>query len=269
MPRDHRAGHDTAWSVWNAEGHLPVVMIHCSLAHHQSLKPLAHALPKQARIIAFDMPGHGASADWSGQGDFQTLTADIGHSFVGEHAGKMHLVGHSFGGTVALRMIVDRPEKIASLTLIEPVFFAAARADDPATYAEHRTEFAPFSTAMETGDMTEAARVFTRFWGTGQPWANLPEAIREDLTHRIHLIPAGAPAIEDDIHNILARLEKVTCPVNLISGENSPPIVRAIHAALAARIPHAKQHQIAGAGHMVPLSHPKEVAACVAFGSGG
>jgi lipase len=40
--------------------------------------------------------------------------------------GPVHLIGHSFGATVALRLAIEAPERVASLTLIEPVLFAAA-----------------------------------------------------------------------------------------------------------------------------------------------
>jgi lipase len=41
------------------------------------------------------------------------------------------VIGHSFGGTVALRLAVERPDLVRSLVLIEPVFVAALLADRP------------------------------------------------------------------------------------------------------------------------------------------
>ena len=51
----------------------------------------------------------------------------------------------------------------------------------------------------------------------------------------------------------------VDVPVLLIEGSESPPIVAAIHEALAARLPRAERTMIGGAGHMAPLTHPKQV----------
>ena len=53
----------------------PALMIHCSLARHEVLLPLAQLLPN--RVTLFDIPGHGRSPDWDGQTDYQTLTCTL------------------------------------------------------------------------------------------------------------------------------------------------------------------------------------------------
>ena len=82
---------------------------------------------------------------------------------------------------------------------------------------------------------------------------------------RIHLVTASGRAIEDDPAGITtaACLAQVTVPVALIRGADSPPVIVAIHAALAHRLPDAVDHVVAGAGHMLPLSHAADVAAFI------
>ena len=80
---------------------------------------------------AFDLPGHGRSPDWDGVVEYQHLSTQIAASFVIE---PVDLIGHSFGATVALRLAVEQPQKLRSLTLIEPVFFAVAARDAPAAF---------------------------------------------------------------------------------------------------------------------------------------
>ena len=100
----------------------PVVMVHCMLARHESLLPLAAAIGGHATL--FDLPGHGRSPDWDGAQDYQTQAVAWAAACCD---GPAHLIGHSFGATVALRLAVDRPDLVSRLTLIEPVYFAAAR----------------------------------------------------------------------------------------------------------------------------------------------
>ena len=235
----------------------PVVMVHCMLARHESLLPLAGAIGGQGRL--FDLPGHGRSPDWDGAQDYQAQAVAWAAACCD---GPAHLIGHSFGATVALRLALDRPDLVTRLTLIEPVYFAAARGT-PA-HADHAAGFRPFLDAMAADDHSRAAATFNALWGA-LPWDRLPPRTQSYLMDRIHLVRASASAIEDDRDGITttACLAQVTVPVTLIRGADSPPVIAAIHAALADRLPDAVDHVVAGAGHMLPLTHIAEVAALI------
>jgi lipase len=234
----------------------PVLFLHCSLASHRALLPLAHLLPGRQTLA--DLPGHGGSPDWDGVNDYQTVSAQAAAALCD---GPTHLIGHSFGATVALRLACDRPDLARRLTLIEPVFFAAARGTPE--WDLHQTAFAPFVSAMRAGDHRAATEVFHGLWGDG-PWQALPPPVQQALIRRIMLIPAGAPAIEQDNARLLdGPLDRISVPVTLIRGDRSPAIVAAIHRALQARLPQATDHAIEGAGHMLPLTHTVQVAAII------
>ena len=228
-------------------------MIHCMLGRHEALLPLAGMLPHRATL--FDMPGHGRSPDWEGQGDFQAATCAMAEGLA---APASHVIGHSFGATVALRLACTRPDLVSRLTLIEPVFFAAVRGT--AAFDAHQRDFAPFVRAMQAGDRIAAARAFINIWGQGG-WDDLSPRAQTYIADRIHLVPAGAPAIEEDNFGLLGSglIEALTIPVTLIAGAKSPPVIAAVHAALAARMPQARRITIPEAGHMVPLTHPDAV----------
>jgi len=83
--------------------------------------PLAQAFT----LIMPDLPGHGDSPA-RGRGSVARDALLIG-DLLGDGA---HLVGHSYGGAVALRAAAQRPEAVHSLTLIEPATLDIAR-DDP------------------------------------------------------------------------------------------------------------------------------------------
>ena len=249
------AGHHIH-SVTVGEGP-PAVMIHCALSSHKSLLSLAKAVGGQVSLI--DMPGHGRSDDWDGKHDYQTLVVD---AIAACCDGPTHLIGHSFGGTAALRLAVERPDLVNRLTLIEPVYFAAAKGTPE--HAEHARIFRPFVGAMLTGDEARAAAIFNDLWGA-TPWADIPARMKAKLTQRIHLIVAGAAAIEEDAAGITsaARLGALDIPVTLIRGADTQPVIKAIHAVLADRIPNATDHVIAGAAHMISMTHAEDVAAII------
>ncbi len=236
----------------------PVVMIHCMLARHESLLPLAGAIGGRATL--FDLPGHGRSADWDGA-PYQAQAVDMAAACCD---GPTHVIGHSFGATVALRLAVTRPDLVNRLTLIEPVYFAAARGT--AEHADHAAGFAPFLAAMQLGQTDAAAARFNALWGA-QPWEDIPPRVQRYLSGRIHLVAASGPEIEDDPAGVTAALLDI--PVTLIRGADSPPVIGAIHAGMMQNFRNAADHVVAGAGHMLPLTHTAQVAAIIrAAGSG-
>ena len=242
----------------------PALLLHCSLAHSGAWSGVAARLGGLLDMTTMDLPGHGRSPDWDRARDFHAQATAMARAALPEAPGGVHAVGHSFGATVALRLALEGAP-VRSLTLIEPVLFAAAReAGDPA-HAAHLQAFAPIEEAFQAGDRETAARLFSRAWGTGQPWDALPAAQRAYLTDRIHLILAGTPALEEDLAGLLApgRLEALRVPALLIEGARSPAVAGATQAALAARLAGARRVVIEGAGHMAPITHPDVVAEAI------
>ncbi|HEX9858260.1 MAG TPA: alpha/beta fold hydrolase, partial [Paracoccaceae bacterium] len=173
------AGHLTPWRIWHRGGDRPVLALHCSLAHAGAWSGLAARL-HGVTVTAPDLPGHGRSADWDGRQDLHGLTTRIGIGMA-EMLGKggpVDLLGHSFGGTVALRMALERPDLVRSLTLVEPVLFAAARAAGAPEYADFHAAHAEFAGVVRAGDRATAARMFHGIWGNGTDFAALPEGQR-------------------------------------------------------------------------------------------
>src|SRR3546814_8229080 len=91
-----------------------------------------------------DLRGYGATEGWSGRAPMRLADEAALVRALAEEAGEpVHLVGHSYGGAVALMAALHFPEAIASLTLIEPVAFFLLRArsaSDHALFTEIRSE---------------------------------------------------------------------------------------------------------------------------------
>lgn len=241
-------------------GAQPALLLHCSLASSDAWRGLAGHLSDHLTMTGIDFPGHGRSPDWDGRGDYHALCTEAAASAL---QAPVHLIGHSLGATVALRLAVERPEMVKSLVLIEPVYFAAMKGTE--AFERHLDEVAPFAQAFLQNHHEDAARLFTGMWGTGAAWQTLPEALRQAFVARIGLIPATEAALYDDNAEVFSdgRIEAINCPVLLVEGDQSPDTIAAINAVLEARLPHATRVRIAGASHMVPISHAGEVAAAI------
>jgi len=238
-----------------------VLALHCTLAHSGAWRGLAGQMGGQTTLITPDMLSHGRSPDWDGQGDFQDRSvAGVEHLLEQD----MDLIGHSFGATIALRLAVAYPEKVRSLTLVEPVFFAVALRDDPGPLAEHDADMKPCFDAMSAGDMALGARLFNRLWSLGGPrWPDLPETTRAAMTRGVTIVLACRAPIYDDLAGMLEPgvLDRVQAPCLLLRGGETHPAITAVNDGLARRLPDADNVVIDGAGHMVVISHPAQSAA--------
>jgi lipase len=242
------------------DGPRHVLALHCAQGHGGMFAGLA--LPG-CTVMAPDLRGHGTQPLWDGQGDYHS---DCTRDVIGltEVDGMVDLIGHSLGATIALRVALERPELVRSVTLIEPVLFCAARANDPVAYAKHLLEFAPVAAALRAGDMMAAAAGFHAIWTDGD-FAALPEKVRLALAARMPVITATGPVLYDDAGGLLGymRLESLGIPVLLLEGARSPAVMAVIGAELERRLPQVTRAVIGGAGHMSPLTHAAQVAAAI------
>lgn len=264
MPEDMIAGHLTPWRVWDRGGARPVLALHCSLAHSGAWSGLVAHL-SGVTVTALDQPGHGKAADWDGREEIHRLTTRIAvemAEMIGA-GGPVDLIGHSFGATVALRMALERPDLVRSLALVEPVIFAAAKGD--VAYAPFRAEHETVAALLAEGNRLEAATLFHAAWGSGEPFADVPERQRSYILARIPHIGAQNPVLLDDAAGLLQAggLEALRVPVLMVEGGDSPPIINAVQGALCARLPKVTRLVVPGAGHMVPITHPEVVARAV------
>lgn len=259
MTVETRAGHRIAHRTFGS-GPRRALAIHCSLAHAGAWSGVAAELAHDMTITAFDMPGHGRSADWDGSGDYLQTVAAIAASF---QTGPVDLIGHSAGGVAALQLALAAPGMIRSLTLIEPVLFAAVRGT--ADWDAHVAQSTPYADAIRHGDWEIAAQAFMALWGSGAPWDRIDLRQRAYLVRRMPLILACAPGSDDDSGGILAAgaLESLDLPAMLIAGSNSPAVVNAISETLAARLADVGVATVEGAGHMCPVTHSAQVAGLI------
>lgn len=243
---------------WGA-GPRAVLALHCSLAHSGAWEGLARALGPGLRITAPDIPGHGKAPDIDPARDLhdQCYEAILPHL----PEGRVDVVGHSFGATLALRLAEDMSDRIRSLTLIEPVLFAAAKGSG--AFSAHLGEMADYAAAEARQDRAATARAFLKIWGTGTAFEDLPAAQRDYATQRIHLIKASEPALFEDSAGLVPRLGEVTAPTLLVEGGESPRIIPAILDRMETGIPDTTRARVPDAGHMVAISHPVPVAGAI------
>lgn len=246
------------------QGDRRALALHCTMAFGGAWSGFSKALP-ELTLIAPDMPSHGRSVDWDEESSFADTV--FAGSLGAMDDRPMDVIGHSFGAVTALRLAVNHAERVRSLTVIEPVFFAVAIQDKPETLAQHDQDAQPFRDAIDAGDREAAARAFNRMWSAEAPkWQDIPERNRAAMIRAIHVVPDTHAFLCDDTAGLLApgALDACEIPTVIMRGEHAHSAIIATNDGLAARMPNAKQSVIGGAGHMAPISHPKAVAQVVA-----
>ena len=113
----------------------PVVLVHGGVFGGEATWSAQRPLAERWTLVVPDRPGYGRSAPTERE-DFEAdapLIADL----LGDGA---HLVGHSYGGVVALLAAARRPAAVRSLTVIEPPAFGLARGNPDVEAFVERTE---------------------------------------------------------------------------------------------------------------------------------
>lgn len=116
-----KIGEPPALCVRDSGGAAPaVVLLHGFGGSASVWSEVAAALGNTHRIIAYDLPGHAGSLGVPGWGSAAAAARAVLADLAGRSGRKVHVVGHSFGGAVAILMATTAPTSIASLTLLAP-----------------------------------------------------------------------------------------------------------------------------------------------------
>jgi len=260
MPRiDFNGGSVEVLDRGNSE---PVVALHCSGSTGAQWLPLAAKLGERRRLLAPDLVGYGGSGPWHGRAAFRLADeAAAVRSLLGRLGRPAHLVGHSYGGAVALHLARTRPERLASLTLVEPVAFQLLRngeAADQAALDEITSVAGELKDALAAGDFAGGFGRFVDFWSGPGSWTGMPAEKRAAFAPQLAKVVLDFQAIFSDPSEI-EDLDGIALPTLLLQGGRTVPASRRICARLREALPAAAFRIIDGAGHMLPITHRDEV----------
>ena len=108
------------YAVEDGAGPKTIVLLHGFGACREIWRDVATPLAAEARVLAYDLPGHGQSLECEGMGGAKLAARAILADLASRQLGKVHLVGHSMGGAIATLMALADPGRVASLTLLAP-----------------------------------------------------------------------------------------------------------------------------------------------------
>ncbi len=226
---------------------IPVLLIHGFGGDLDNWLFNIDALAEAGPVVALDLPGHGQSVKSVAAPSLTTMTDAVVGLMDSLGVDRAHLVGHSMGGLVAGRIGIDRPDRVASLTLIA----AAGLGEeingayiDGFVSASSRRDLKPAlvhlfaDQALVNRSMVEDVLKYKRLDGVGAFLEALGDA----------LFPGGRQAA-----NLAGDLAGIGCPCHVIWGAEDA-IIPAAHARAV-----EGATVLDGAGHMVQMEKAAEV----------
>jgi pyruvate dehydrogenase E2 component (dihydrolipoamide acetyltransferase) len=97
-----------------------LVLLHGFGGSHSAWRYVVGGLADSHRTIAYDLPGHGRSLKFPAAGPPKVAASAVLHDLDARGLERVHLVGHSMGGAVAVLIALAEPRRVASLTLLAP-----------------------------------------------------------------------------------------------------------------------------------------------------
>ena len=247
----------------------PVVLLHGLPGTAEDFAAVTRRLVGR-RTIAIDRPGYGFSSE-----GYVPLArqADLVHRLLRRRGiARAVVVGHSYGGTLALALAERHPTDVAGLVLAD----AAAAGFRLGTFERARGRFVGLLNApvvRTLADATFAQALLRLAAGSGDDRAFAPAPA--DPAHRRRLLAltmtpgdlaamsGETGALNEEVGRIDRGLAAIRRPAVVVQADRDGLVAARHGRRLAAALPHARLVLVRG-GHMTPYTHPRVIAGAVA-----
>ena len=232
-----------------------VVILHASATGAATMTGLAQSLASRYNVLIPNLDGYGFT-----KLDCAKCPATFRHVQAVERflstlqIEKLHLIGHSKGGLIALRLARRARFERKSLVSIEPMAFGVLdEAADKDAIDFDREMINDFLGAVSAGNFEDGLSVFTERV-SGQNWDDLTEKARVELMVMIPQIVEEAPLVScDDLNS--DDFSQISVPTFLLGTKMGPTPAMPIIERISAALPNSSRQTLSGMGHMAPVTH--------------
>lgn len=241
-----------------------IVLIHGSPGTSRAWQPVAQRLAARFRVIAPNLPGYGGTTRPAGEGPGDSsYAAGLIEALVAAAGPPAVLVGHSYGGVVALMIALRGRVALRALALFEPVAVPVLAAVGQAeAFEASRGLFERYCAAVDAGD-PGAVQIMVDYWFGAGALHRMPAPMREFLVaHAGHNVRDVRATFRDPYP--VAGLRALPMPVLCVYGTRSPAVMAGIVSAIASQAPRGIIKTLEQATHAMTTTHAEAVAALIA-----
>lgn len=235
----------------------PVLLLHSSVSGNRQWRKLIARLSERFRVIAPNLRGYGETTPWQAT-RAQTLpdAAQVVMCLCDALAldEPIRIVGHSFGGAVALWSAHVLGDQVSHLALYEPMLPGLLPAHGRLqAAAETAALYADVKRLGAAGDWMALAQRFTDYFNGDGSWDSSAPERRQAIAA---LLPPNPHEWDACIAPRLAStLDGVSARGLLMRGRETRPALAEMTALLHERFRHWRLVDLAGCAHMAPLTH--------------
>ena len=240
----------------------PVIFVHGALGDYRTWLPQSISLSKYYKVITYSRRYHhpnertGDGSDYSRELHTEDLAAFI--HFLG--LGPVHLVGHSYGGSLAALVAMKYPELVGTIVLGEPSIFAVLQSpEDLSLLSEQQQSLnCVLRLAREGEEEERAVREFLKTVVGEDVFDSLPDAARSVVTDNSHTLAPMLRTYYELTPFDCEQAQSLKAPILLIRGELSPRINRQIAYRLNRCLPRSERFILPCASHGLQIERPDE-----------
>lgn len=242
-----------------------VILLPSSLSSKRQWRKLQQFLGGRYRLLGLDLLGYGDTPLPAQTDSFSfSQEVDLVERLLDRVDGPVHLVGHSYGGAIALKTALRHPNRAQSIYAHEPVLFALLRKEGRlAEWAEIEKVTRAAAHHAQQGRLEQAAQGFIEYWSGDGAWQKIPEDRRPAFVQMIPKVLLDFAAISNDADE-LSEYKKLSVPALLTAGDTGAQTGRAVTELLSRALPQGKLRIVEGAGHMAPIAEADRINAIIA-----
>lgn len=243
-----------------------IVFIHGAQVDYRVFMPQVDLLSHEYRVVIYSRRYNFPNENkLTGEFNIHTEAADLKKliEIIGQ---PVNLVGHSYGGLIALQFSLDHPDMVKSLVVSELALidWLPILPDCTVSYDfVQRNLIHKTREAFLTGDSTKVMKVLFEFFAGADIQNHVPEEVLRALIANLNEMKALVNSDSAFYAPDPEKIKRINKPMMVLTSEKTMPLLKCTNRKLIDAIPHAIHYHLTDTGHEMWMTSPKKLASII------